>query len=218
MTMRVYLLLASIFASLATLTASAQAAGHVYLLKGGFGGVFSTGMDELAQKLSQRGYTATVHSYEAYEQLATEAAREQESGHGPIIIIGHSFGANDAVLMADRMRAAGARVALVVTFGPTQDLIAPPNVAHIVNYYQGGALVRQGPGFKGTISNVNLDGAADINHFNIEKINNLHANVIARIQMVAGRAHIGKAAHRNNARQRGSDRVSSYRDPQMANW
>jgi len=39
-------------------------------------------------------------------------------------------------------------------------------------------------GPQGAISNINLDHKPDINHFNIEKIDRLHATVIARIQSV----------------------------------
>jgi hypothetical protein len=35
-------------------------------------------------------------------------------------------------------------------------------------------------------SNINLDHKPDINHFNIEKIDRLHATAIARIQSVMG--------------------------------
>ncbi len=71
--------------------------------------------------------------------------------------------------MAEKMKAAGARVALVVTFGPTMNLTAPSNVSQVVNYYTGNTLVTRAPGFKGTISNVNLNAAPDINHLNIRR-------------------------------------------------
>jgi thioesterase domain-containing protein len=191
--LRIHSLLTALFVGLTTLSTSAQASGHVYLLKG-FAGVFSTGLDALDAKLVQRGITATVHSYSDYEGLATEAAHIAKIGKGPIVIIGHSLGAEAAIYMAEKMKAAGAPVALVVTFGPNEHLIAPSNVAEVINYYQNDAIVSKGPGFKGTISNVNLDAASDINHFNIEKIYRLHAKVIARIQMIFGRRHIGRTS------------------------
>src|SRR5262249_48032605 len=40
---------------------------------------------------------------------------------------------------------------------------------------------------KGSISNINLNFAADIKHLNFEKRNRLHATVISRIQAIAGR-------------------------------
>ena len=192
-TVRISLLFAIIFFALTSLSAGAQASGHIYLLRG-LAGIFSTGLDVLDEKLIQRGYTATIHSHDSYDALAAEAARLQKSGKGPIIIIGHSLGADAAIFMAERMKAAGASVALIVTFGPTMNLVVPSNVSQVINYYTGNTLVTRGPGFKGTISNVNLNAAPDINHLNIEKSNRLHASVISRIQTIAGQAHVGRAA------------------------
>ena len=164
----------------------AQASGHIYLLRG-LAGIFSTGLDVLDEKLVQRGYNATVHPYDFYNSLAEEAAWVQKSGKGPIIIMGHSLGADAAIYMAEKMKTLGAPVALVVTFGPTPNLVAPSNVGQVVNYYTGNTLVSKRSGFKGSISNIHLNSAADINHLNIEKSNRLHASVISRIQAITGR-------------------------------
>jgi alpha-beta hydrolase superfamily lysophospholipase len=157
----------------------------------GLANVFSTGLDVLDQKLIQQGYSATVHSYLTYEELAAEAARLQKSGKGPIVIMGHSSGADAAISMAEVMKTLGAPVALVVTFGPTINLVAPSNVSQVINYYFGTLPVAKGPGFRGTISNVDLSGDADINHLNVEKIDRLHTSVIARVQAFLGH---GRAA------------------------
>jgi len=85
------------------------------------------------------------------------------------------------------MKKLGAPVALVVTFGRTTNLVAPSNVGQVVNYHTGHTLISKGAGFKGSISNINLNSAADINHLNIEKSNRLHASVISRFQATAGR-------------------------------
>jgi fermentation-respiration switch protein FrsA (DUF1100 family) len=192
-TVRISLLIAVIFVCLTSLSGNAQTSGHIYLLRG-LAGIFSTGLDVLDERLIQRGYTATIHSHDSYEALAAEAVRLQKSGKGPIIIIGHSLGADAAIFMAEKMKAAGAPVALVVTFGPTMNLVAPSNVSQVINYYTGNTLVTKGPGFKGAISNVNLNAAPDVNHLNIEKNSRLHASVISRIQTIAGRTHVGRAA------------------------
>jgi fermentation-respiration switch protein FrsA (DUF1100 family) len=123
-------------------------AGHIYLLRG-LAGIFSTGLDILDQKLIQRGFTATVHGHLDYEELASEAARLQKSGKGPIIIMGHSLGADAAIFMADKMKSLGAPVALVVTFGPTMNLVAPSNISQVINYYTGNTVVAKGPGASG---------------------------------------------------------------------
>ena len=192
-TVRISTLFIAVFIGSAVLSGSAQASGHIYLLRG-LAGIFSTGLDTLDEKLLQRGYASTVHSHDSYEALAAEATRFQKNGKGPIIIIGHSLGADAAIFMAEKMKSAGARVALVVTFGPTMNLVAPSNVSQVINYYTGNTLVTKGPGFKGAISNINLNAASDINHLNIEKSNRLQANVISKIQAIAGRGHFDPSA------------------------
>jgi hypothetical protein len=122
--LRKSLLFAAIFIVFLFSSGNANA-GHIYLLRG-LAGIFSTGLDILDQKLIQRGFTATVHGHLDYEELASEAARLQKSGKGPIIIMGHSLGADAAIFMADKMKSLGAPVALVVTFGPTMNLVAHP--------------------------------------------------------------------------------------------
>jgi pimeloyl-ACP methyl ester carboxylesterase len=191
--LRKSLLFALIFVGLSAFSGNAQASGQIYLLRG-LAGIFSTGLDVLDGKLVQRGFNATVHGYDYYESLAQEAARVQKSGKGPIVIIGHSLGADAAIFMAEKMKAAGASVALVVTFGPTINLVAPSNVSQVINYYTGNTIVTKGPGFKGTISNVDLNAAPDINHLNVEKSNRLHAAVISKIQAIAGRGRASSVA------------------------
>jgi pimeloyl-ACP methyl ester carboxylesterase len=115
---------AAVFLAITALSGRAQASGHIYLLRG-LAGIFFAGLDVLDEKLVQRGYNAAVHSYDFYNSLAEEAARLQKSGKGPIIIMGHSLGADAAIYMAEKMKTLGASVALVVTFGPTTILVAP---------------------------------------------------------------------------------------------
>ena len=178
------LLLACVLACLTGYPLQAKAAGHIYLLRG-FAGIFSTGLDSLAEQLNRRGYHATVHSYTEELALASEAAREQKSGKGPIIIIGHSFGAEAAATMAQDMKAQGASVALIVSYGPTVSMTIPSNVRQVINYYQGDVPFKKGPGFTGRMTNINLDKSEGINHFNVEKVERLQKQVIVHVQAIA---------------------------------
>lgn len=162
---------------------NARAEGRIYLIKG-LANIFSTGLNTLNEELVRRGYDSTVHSHVEYKSLADEAAKLQKSGKGPIVIIGHSLGADAAVLMARSMGEKHARVALLVLFGPDYATTAPANVSQIVNYHGGGAVVTKGTRFSGSITNINLDTQAGINHFNVEKVERFHASVIARIQKI----------------------------------
>ena len=189
--MRVFLLLAFFVVGLNVNPAEAARPGHVYMLRG-FANVFSTGMDSLASELASRGYDATVHSHVESDSLAVHAANLQKSGKGPIVIIGHSLGGPAAIAMATRMKALGAKVALIVTFGPNVSDPVPSNVARVINFYQTQSIVnntlRKGPGFSGSMSNINLDSASGITHFNIDKITMLHVRAIAAVGSVMGGA------------------------------
>src|SRR5690348_7142225 len=83
--------------SLGITPSTAQSRAHVYLLRG-LMNIFSLGMDSLAAEIQHHGIYATVHNYSEWQALADHAAAAYQAGkEGPIIIIGHSLGA-DAVM------------------------------------------------------------------------------------------------------------------------
>jgi pimeloyl-ACP methyl ester carboxylesterase len=162
--------------------AGAQAApGHVYLLKG-LANVFSTGLDNYAAELNRRHIPVTVANHSEAAGLAIEAARLYKAGKGPIVIVGHSLGGAASTQMAEIMQQQGAKVALIVNYGPPGNQVIPANVARVVNYYGvvGGIAVR-GPGSRAAITNVNLSADPNINHFNMDKSPRLEAKTMAQI-------------------------------------
>lgn len=165
-----------------------QNRGHVYLLRG-LANVFSLGMDDLANKLNARGIPATVHEYGQWASLADAAAAESRArGNAPIIIIGHSLGADAAVEMAERLTALGAPAKLVVTFDPVGVTQVGPAAGYFINYYQSnngyGKRLTAGAGFRGNIVNRNLNAIGGIDHFNIEKSPRLHDEVITQVRSI----------------------------------
>lgn len=180
-------LIAALFlsATFAAGPAAAQYRGHVYLLRG-LANVFSLGMDTLAEKLNARGIDATVYEYGQWQQLADQAAAEsRRNGNAPIIIVGHSLGADAAVEMAERLTALGKPARLIVTFDPVGVTTIGRASGTFINYYQSnngyGKRLTTAAGFRGRLYNHNLDGANGLDHFNIEKSPSLHAKVIATI-------------------------------------
>jgi len=157
---------------------------HVYLLRG-LMNVFSLGMDELAAKIEQRGIYASVHNHIAWSVLASEAAANYRAGReGPIIIIGHSLGADAAVKMADELAQQRVPVKLVVTFDPVSYLAIEGDVAKVVNLYISngwGMPVARGPGFRGTLVNVDLRNRLDVGHIFIDKSSALHQQVLGYV-------------------------------------
>ncbi|WP_024281380.1 thioesterase domain-containing protein [Xanthobacter sp. 126] len=165
-----------------------QNRGHVYLLRG-LANVFSLGMDDLAKKLNARGIPATVHEYGQWASLADAAAAESRAtGNSPIIIVGHSLGADAAVEMAERLTALGTPPKLVVTFDPVGVTQVGASSGYFVNYYQSnngyGKRLTAGPGFHGNIVNRNLNAIGGIDHFNIEKSPRLHDEVITQVRSI----------------------------------
>ena len=161
--------------------------GHVYLLKG-LANVFSTGLDNYAADLTRRGVAVTVANHSEAGGLAMQAAQLQKSGRGPIIIVGHSLGGAASTQMAEIMKQQGAKVALIVNYGPPGNQIIPSNVSKVVNYFgMVGGQALPGPGFKGAITNINLAQDEVVNHFNMDKISWIQSKTEAQVFAVLGR-------------------------------
>jgi len=177
--------------------ANADRPYQIYLLKG-LADVFSTGMDFLEAKLEVRGIVGEVHNHAFVESVAQSAIAKWRGGlHGPIIIIGHSLGADSAFKMAQRLGSAEVPVALLVTFSPVGSAPVPANVRHAVNYFQSNSAwhgqITGGPGFHGALENIDLASTPGITHFNIEKVDQLHAATIAKVlALVSTRANAAK--------------------------
>jgi hypothetical protein len=177
-----------------------QSRAHVYLFRG-LADVFSTGMNTLADELNARGVYATAHSHTDWQSIADKAAADYKSGkEGPIILIGHSLGADAVMEMADYLGDKGVPVALAVPFDGTQSFPTPGNVARVLNFTQRDyAYMRPGPGFRGTLSNVDLSSDPGIGHLNIDEVPQLHARVIAEVlAIVGGRPPAATAARASN--------------------
>jgi len=184
-----------------------QSTAHVYLLRG-LMNVFSLGMDELAAKIRAQGILATVHNHAEYEELADAAARNYKQGEeGPIIIIGHSLGADAAVHMANRLGALGVPVKLVVPFDPVDPTTAGANIARVVNLYISngvGRSVARGPAFRGVLENIDLKGRVDLGHISIDKSSQLQQQVLGyvlaavRSEHHEGPARLVHTSHRHS--------------------
>ena len=166
---------------------AACAATKVYMMRG-LADV-STGLDDLALKLKRHRIATTVESYTAQDAVTARAIADYKASGGPIVIVGHSLGADAAITMAERLRASGVPVALIVAFSPASARAVPGNVARVVNYYQSNSswnyTYRPGIGFHGALRNINLSKDDSIHHFNIEKVERLHQVTIAQIRGLA---------------------------------
>jgi hypothetical protein len=166
---------------------SAKDTVHVYLLRGLLN-VFSLGMDELADKIKATGIEASVHNHTEWEDLAGQIAANYKAGnHAPIILIGHSLGADAVMYMGSYLGKRGIPVALIVPFDGTQSMAASANVARVMNITQRDyAYMRRGSGFHGELSNVDVS-AQGVDHLSIDKSDRLHAMVLSKISAVVKR-------------------------------
>jgi hypothetical protein len=173
--------------ALGTDPGAAQSRAHVYLLRG-LMNIFSLGMDTLSAQLNRNGVYATVHGYGEWQALADRAAVDFKAGkEGPIILIGHSLGADAVMEMAAYLGRKGIPVAMVVPFDGTQSFAASDNVARVLNLTQRDyAYMRRGPGFHGTLANVDVSSDPNIDHINIDKSPRLHARVVNEVLAITG--------------------------------
>lgn len=167
--------------------------GHVYLLRGLIGDIFSLGMDDLASKIQKRGVKASVHGVSAARFLADDIIKKYRSDPSlaPVMLIGHSTGGDEIIGMAERLKAANIPVALAFGFDPTPIASdVPSNVELFINLYQatnliGGGRATPGAGFRGRLINVDLRDRREIVHITLDKSKVIHDLVTEKIVGIA---------------------------------
>jgi hypothetical protein len=159
---------------------------HVYLMRG-LMNIFSLGMDELAAKIERHGIVAGVYNHTQADAIVNEIAATYRAGdHGPIILIGHSLGADAVMRMAQSLNQKGVPVSLVIPFDGTGSYVAPKNVACVLNLTQREyAYMRAGSGFHGKLSNVDVSNDAGIDHFTIDKSPRLQSYALNSVLQAA---------------------------------
>ncbi|MEM1037966.1 MAG: lipase [Pseudomonadota bacterium] len=159
--------------------------GDVYLLRG-FGNVFSRGLDQMGEKLNKRGIKAQVISHTNWRTALTAIlANRKKFGRKPVVLIGHSLGANQAITIAAELKKRRIRVDYLVTFAATNPKPIPSNVRKVTNYYfetdGWGKPITKGPGFRGRMKNIDFSKDDEVGHFNIEKQPRLQEQVIRNV-------------------------------------
>jgi hypothetical protein len=179
------LALGSMPATAQSTAGTAQARAHVYLLRG-LMNIFSLGMDSLADELSKRGVHTTVSNHSEWQSLADQAVSNYKAGKEDLImLIGHSLGADAVMQMAAYLNRKKNPVALVMPFDGTGSFSTPANVGRLVNLTQRKyAYMRPGPGFHGSLANVDVSSDPSIDHINIDKSPRLHTRAISEVLAV----------------------------------
>ncbi len=174
--------------------------GRVYCILGWLG-IWSRGMDAIAQRVdAELGVQAMSLANQEWTKLASFVRTEHEAGRwsGPLILVGHSIGADDQVRVAKRLNEGNIPVDLVILIDPTVPPVIPPNVKHCVNIFKSHPGLDTVPAFRGirvraanpaqtVVENIDLRLARvgfdtrAINHFNIAKIEGVQDMALAEI-------------------------------------
>ncbi|MBJ6132997.1 lipase [Ochrobactrum sp. Q0168] len=157
----------------------------VYLLRG-FANIFSAGIDEIGADLQAAGVDAHVEGNAAWRLVANRIiADRQKYGPQPVILVGHSLGANAIISIAEILEKKGIRVDYMASFAATAPDPLPGNIRRVVNFYFSqngwGLPLVPGPRFKGKLDNRDFSGVKEVGHFNIEKQRPLQAEVVRDI-------------------------------------
>jgi hypothetical protein len=161
---------------------------RVYLLRGWFG-VFSTGLDSLAEELRSKGIAAETVGHLAWKSTVSSIVKNRAAGNGGrLVLIGHSQGANNVIEMARMLERENIPVDLLVTLAPLFQDPIPGNVVRAINYYHSpgwGAPVAAEAGYRGKLSNINLGGDVGIAHMAMDKSPKLQAEIERAILAVS---------------------------------
>lgn len=157
----------------------------VYLLRG-FGNIFSTGIDEIGRQLQANGVDAHVEGHQAWRFVLNRIIADQkENPRAPVVLIGHSLGANAVINIAAGLEKKGIRVTYMATFAATAPDPLPGNIRRVVNFYfkqhGWGLPLVAGPRFRGILENRDFSSMKDIGHFNIEKQRPLQDEVVRNV-------------------------------------
>lgn len=159
--------------------------GEIYLLRG-LANVFSRGMDALGAKMVRQGLDARVYNHGAWRELALNIVERNKlkKVSYPIVIMGHSLGANASTAMANFLGRRGIKVQYVVAFDPTVTGEVGRNISRVINFYlpneNNSNIIVKSRGFKGTLKNINVRGVRGLKHTTVEKDAKFHSQVIQR--------------------------------------
>lgn len=173
---------------------------RIYLLRG-FIDIFSTGVNELTDKLRNSGFCADERSNPTWPELHNEIVDDRAvNGEKALILGGHSYGGDDAIYLAQALGERGIEVDLMLLIDATNPPPLPSNVKRCVHWYIptplasfafGNPVVAAEGNDTTVIENYvfleeNLGpGARGFDHFTLDSSPLLHELVIAEVEAFA---------------------------------
>jgi pimeloyl-ACP methyl ester carboxylesterase len=158
--------------------------GDVFLLRG-FGDVFSRGLDQMAATLNHQGIDAEVTNHNSWRAVALGIIERQRLGRKPVVLVGHSLGANAVIQIAELLKEEHITVQYMAIFAATGPDPVPSNVRRVDNFYFAtkgwGEPLTAAADFSGRLRNRDYSTADGIGHFNIDKQPQIQREVLAKI-------------------------------------
>lgn len=159
----------------------------IYLFRGAMGPIFSTGMDRLAEKLTQAGFSADVYEFTLCQLIGNRVIASYKEKAAPIVLIGHSMGGLCSIVISEMAAKENIPISLVIAIDPahaTGDV--PLNVERFINIFLsdsvlGGGDVVAVPGFRGHYASYDLKENARVSHINIEKSDDIHRQIVEMV-------------------------------------
>lgn len=163
--------------------AESSAPHEVYLLRG-LWNVFSRGLEDIEQRLLENGVDAGAYSGPSWPEIAQEIVDKRKSAKRstPLVISGHSYGADNSIRLARALDQHGVTVDALILVDPTVPPKIPANVRYCVNIYRSKPATDWMPWLRGVpvstagketqlvnrdVRNTSID--KELNHFNIEE-------------------------------------------------
>ncbi|MDB5326448.1 MAG: thioesterase domain protein [Phycisphaerales bacterium] len=186
-------------AAIQPVSAETPRVGQVYLIRGLIG-LFSVGIDKLGEQINSDGITAHVFQEVQDPGMAKAiiASYGPAAHREPLVLIGHSVGAEDVITIARTLQAQKIDVDLMICLDATNPDKVPANVKQCINYYQSslmdylpilrGLPLKTEADFRGDLQNLNVRHEHrellewDTNHFNIDKDEKIHADIRKRLE------------------------------------
>lgn len=181
---------------------------EVYVFRG-LADIYSLGFNHLNARLQNEGINSVAENHTAWMSIGQRILERRNAGvlSNRLAFVGHSYGGDDAIRLAEMLRANGIDVDLLVLYDSTNPPPIPDNVARVVHFYQrtiwgdlypwmfAGLPVQAEFGNDRTeIINMAVDfptfgiRAFEVNHFNIDSSGILHDLTVEEILDVCSSA------------------------------
>lgn len=175
-----------------------QRVGEIYIFRG-FTGIWSRGLDAMAVRFRQDGIETSIWADSDWQNAGKQiiSGHREKQPHEPLVLLGHSFGADSAIRLADMLRTHGISVDLLVTIECVTPPPVPGNVRSALNIYRPrpldflpwwrGVPVEQTSGSHGTLQQINISrdrpdiDRPDLGHSDMDKDPKIQELVAQRV-------------------------------------